>query len=930
MIHLALKTEFSFKQSFLHMNDIHKYVVDGYVGVADVNNTFGHIPLMKQAEKHGFKPIYGVRLNVLPKDRSQRTCNVQWIFIAKNTEGLKELYKLVETAYDQFYYIPKIYEDQISDITENIFIISPIDNVDADYSAIGPGYGGDSLHEVIAIDNNNYQTYEDKEVYELLAGSRKHGNGYSHMFEDCIHPQHILTEEDWMREYNCPNAMMQTYIANEIDATIPKAEMVAWTGSHDMIEVMDYNKVKDWTPEYDKRLMYELNLIKEKDYTDYFLIVADLIKQAKKTMLVGPSRGSSAGSLVCYLMGITEVDPIIHTLIFERFIDVNRFDLPDIDIDFPDKKRESVIKYLRHKYGKTRVMCLANINRLKPKSAIAEFAKGLSIPPFETDQVKAAIIERSGGDARSAMCIKDTYETTEAGQTFIKQYPKMALVSRIEDHASHAGKHAAGIIVSTLPLCNYGSLNNRDEIIMMDKKDAEHIGLLKIDCLGLRTLSILEGVAEQIGEPYDFYYSLPLDDAIVYKLFNDMRLAGIFQFEGLALQTIVKSMGVNDFNDITAITALARPGALNSGGTARYIKYSTGVEKPTYYSDIHRSITGDTYGIVVYQEQMMEIARQVGGLSWADTSDLRRAASKSMGDEFFGKYKDRFIEGALENGYSQEVSDQLWVDISASGSWSFNKSHAVSYGLISYWTAWCKTHHPIEFAVASLNHAADINNAVKLLRDLIKNEHMDYVPVDPDKSGLYWTNDNGVLLGGLMNVKGIGLVKARKIINARKGKGNMTPSLFKAMMNPKTDFDIIFPAKHYWGHLYSDPISNGLPDKPMYIKDIDGRGEYMFLGKLVDRNVRDLNEHVFLVKRNMEKVTENQFYINFKIEDDTDLISCMIDRNHYEHIGGREIAEGGRIGLDWYLVRGKIKSDWRRVDVLEIINLNQYFNVEIK
>ena len=222
----------------------------------------------------------------------------------------------------------------------------------------------------------------------------------------------------------------------------------------------------------------------------------------------------------------------------------------------------------------------------------------------------------------------------------------MALVQDIEGHASHAGKHAAGILVSTLPLANYGSTNERDDIIQMDKHDAKYLGLLKIDCLGLRTLSILEGVADQLGKPYDWFYTLPLDDAGTYKLFNDQRLNGIFQFEGLALQLIVRRMGVNNFNDISAITALARPGALNSGGTARYVKYSTGEEEPVYYSEKHKEITGDTYGIVVYQEQMMNIAREVGGLSWADTSTLRTAASKSMGDEFFGTFKRKVRNGS--------------------------------------------------------------------------------------------------------------------------------------------------------------------------------------------------------------------------------------------------------------------------------------------
>lgn len=931
MIHLALQTEFTFKQSFLHMKDIHKHA-NGAVGVADLNNTFGHVGLEKESKKHGFKPIFGVRLYCLPDDSQQRTACLPWIFIAKNEEGLQEIYQYTAKAWKNFYYIPKL---KYSDLrrTGNVVIISPIDSELSDYVARGQGMPNIGYRsESVAIVTNNYPTLWDDSVYQLLAGARK-GNGDSvmHAFNQETYPQHILTENEFICEFGDMGEIGNTYeINDQIEhIKLPKAGMVHWTGDHDLKQFMDFSKIPNWDDEYQARFDREMELIKQKDYTDYFLIVADMIRHAKRTMLIGPARGSSAGSLVCYLMGITEVDPIKYTLIFERFIDINRHDLPDIDVDFPDVKREKVVDYLKHKYGATKVRALANVNRLKAKSAIGEFAKALEIPAYETAEVKDAIIERSSGDARAAMCIADTFETTEAGQKFIERYPAMRLVSEIEGHASHAGKHAAGILVSTEALSLYGSINERDDIIQMDKKDAEYLGLLKIDCLGLRTLSILESIAEQLGKPYKWFYNIPTDDQNTFSMMKNLRLNGVFQFEGQALQIIVKQMGVNNFDDIVAITALARPGALNSGGTARYIKYSTGQESPTYYSDVHKSITGDTYGIVVYQEQMMNIARMIGGLSWEDTSDLRRAASKSMGDEFFAKYKDKFVTGALENGYEQSVCEQLWTDISASGSWSFNKSHAVSYGLVSYWTAYCKANYPAEFAVACLDHATDSDSAIKLLRDFVINEGFDYKPVDPDLSGLGWTAHGKTLVGGLTNIKGIGPAKAKQIINARNGKGKLTPSLFKALMQPETELDILFPANHYFGFLYNDPQSAGLDTKPNLIKDVNGKGEYVIIGKLVDRNLRDLNEQVFLERRGGERITENRFYLNFKLEDDTDMVSCKIDRFKYEALG-KDIAEKGRVGKDWYLLRGTIKGDWRTLDVAEIVNLNQYYKVEPK
>lgn len=928
MIHLALQTEFSFKQSFLHMKNIHEYA-NGAVGVADLHNTFGHVKLEQESKKHGFKPIYGVRLYCLPDSSKQRNASLPWIFLAKNQAGLKRIYQLVARAYENFYYIPRLNFSDLNDM-KDVIVISPINHEKSDYVACGQGM---PLCGDVAIVTNNFPTLSKESVYQLLAGARKgRGDSYNHMFNKEVYPQHILTEAEWLAEYQEHEAIKMTYeIAEQIEEfDLPKAGMVEWDGDHDLIKAMDFNLTKDvWDERYEQRLHKELTLIKEKGYTDYFLITADMIKQAKRTMLVGPARGSSAGSLVCYLMGITEVDPIKYDLVFERFIDINRHDLPDIDVDFPDAKRENVVKYLKRKYGETKVRCLANVNRLKPKSAIGEFAKSLEIPLYETTKVKDAIIERSSGDARAAMCIADTFDSTDAGQEFIEKYPAMRLVSDIEGHASHAGKHAAGILVATKELSNYGSINSRDDIIQMDKKDAEYLGLLKVDCLGLRTLSILEEIAEQLGKPYSWFKTIPTDDKKTFKMMTDLRLNGVFQFEGQALQIIVKQMGVNDFNDIVAITALARPGALNSGGTARYIKYSTGQESPRYHSDTHRDITGDTYGIVAYQEQMMNIAREIGGLTWKEVSELRRAASKSLGDEFFGRYKAKFIEGAVENGYSEEKAEEIWNDISTSGSWSFNKSHAVSYGLVSYWTAYCKANYPAEFAVACLNHATDSDAAIKLLRDFVLNEGFEYVPVDPDLSGLGWTAHGKKLIGGLTNIKGIGVAKARTIIKAREGKAKLTPSLFRVLANPKTELDVLFPAEHYFGFLYTDPVSatQGAVAKVHKIKDVDGQGEYVIIGKLVDRNLRDLNEQVFLEKRGGEKVTEDRFYLNFKLEDDTDMVGCKIGRKRYEALG-KDIAETGRVGKDWYLLRGKITNDWRVLDVSEIINLNKYYKVE--
>ena len=920
MIHLALQTEFSFKKCFGHLEKIVEHEValgKSHIGIADVGNTFGHVKFSKLCKKHGIKPIFGVRLNVIDPESKQRTCHSPHVFIAKNNAGLKEIYDMTKRAYELFYYIPRIPHAETSD---NVIVLAP-------YRA---GFMMDvrrSKH--VAIIENNFILPSDRKVYELMAGRTRRGTEYFYNFEQKVTPQHIIDDDEFLMNYIEAKPIIRTYdIAKTIDAELQSAPMVSFPGKVTVemkCKVGARRRKIDLTnPAYKERYEYELDLIHSKGYDDYFLITADLIMEAKQTMLVGPSRGSSAGSLVCYLMGITEIDPLEYDLLFERFIDINRFDLPDIDIDFPDVKRKEIIKYLSDKYGADKVMTLANISTFQPKSAIGEFAAGLGIPKYETEAVKGAIIERSSGDARAAMCIADTFDTTTPGKEFIKEYPTMRLVSDIEGHASHSGKHAAGIIVSTEAITNYCGIDSRAEVCMIDKKDAESIGLLKIDCLGLRTLSILEEAAKLSGMTHREVYNIPLDDPAVFKIFNDMRLSGVFQFEGYALQSLTRQMGVHHFDDIIAITSLARPGALNSGGASRYVKRHTGEESYSFINADHEEITKDTHGITVYQEQMMQISREVGKLSWEDTSELRKAASRSLGDEFFSKYTNKFLDGAInQSGLTLEQAEDIWNDISHSGSWSFNKSHAVAYGLISYWTAWFKANEPLNFAVAALNNATDSDHAIKLLRDITDNDGLEYIPVIPEVSGIGWTVYDGKLLGGLTNIRSVGVKRAKEIIRARKGQGTIGPAMFKLLSEePSTDFDILFPARHYWGKLYNDPLSYGLKSKPQQIKEIDDEGIYTFIGKLVDRNLRDLNEYVFLVKRNGKIIEEDHLYLNFTVEDDSDSIICTIDRWKFEGLGGREIAEQGRVGSSWYLIQGTIKGGWRKINVTNICNLD--------
>jgi DNA-directed DNA polymerase III PolC len=926
VINIAVRSEYSFN-AFAPIKQISE-LPGSAIGIADDNSTFGHYQLYKLCNERGVKPILGVRLMVtLWKVEKRKGWGPNYIFIAKNNDGLVEIYELVKKSFDNFYYFPFIELKDVVELSENVIVISEHFETDEriDYIGISPITTPKALKSnlpKVALSSNRYIHPHNRHVYELLAGDKRETQTY---------PQYILSSDHHKSMFGNDEAIKNTYvIAEQCNVEFTPSDMIRYKGSNKIEYLCKLGsirlKVNLEDPEYKARYEREMKLIIEKDYVDYFLIVADMIKFAKKSMLVGPSRGSSAGSLVCYLCGITTVDPIKYGLLFERFIDINREDLPDIDVDFPDVKRDRVIKHLSKTYGKDKVAHIATVARLKPKSAIGIFAKNLSVPISATEEVKGAIIERSGGDARAAMCIMDTFETTEIGREFIDHYPKMRLVEQVENHASHTGTHAAGIIVCNYPLTKYGSINSRDNVVMLDKYEADGLNLLKIDCLGLRTLSILEEIADRIGMPYKDYYSLPLDDAKVFKTFNDMRLFGIFQFEGYALQSVTREMGVNSFDDIAAITALARPGPIHSGGTNLYVRRRTGREPVEYLSD-HVAVveaTRDTLGIIIYQEQLMEIARKYGGMSWEDVSELRKAASKSLGEEYFNRYKEKFFEGTREKGIDDVESENVWLNMMTFGSWGFNKSHAVSYGMVSYWTAWAKTYHPLEFAAASMNNARSDDASIKILRDLVRHDGIEYKDIDPDYSIEKWdigTNDEGnrYLVGGLTTIKGIGVKKAADIVQRRANR-NLTANQLDKLINAKTPFSILFPAQHYWGKIYDNPAKYGLDRSIEYVENIKEEGEYLFIGRLVDRNLRDLNEYQSVVKRGGKIIENDTLFLNMTVEDDTGSIICTIDRFKFERIG-RKIAEQGKVDHDWYLIAGEIKGQWRRINIKTILNL---------
>lgn len=690
MINPLNKTEYSFRYAFGKISDIIGNTVGGSVVMADRFTTFGHIPFYKQCKKAGKKAILGVELAFVDDANLKVKQNPTHVtLLAVNAKGLEKIYQLVSKSTGQKYYYNRLDKDELLQISQEDVILIIRDKFaerflnkrkNTFFAVTDQSLWCDIVDTQfprVACSDNLYQTPAQESHYQMIMG-----NGQW----DGREAAYCMSESEWKVEYSylgdevVNEAIRNTTTIENLCSSydLPWADLPKSTETRSLKEICLEGAIARKCPVltdkvYSDRLDRELELIHAKNYDEYFYLTWDLVMWAKERMLVGPARGSSAGSLVCYLMFITDVDPIPHKLIFERFIDVNRFDMPDIDIDFQDTERDKIVGYLEEKYGKECVGKLGTVSKYKPKSTLNEIAKCLGIPVWEIGALTKAIPERSGGDARASNCIEDTFTDLDIGVEMLKKYPALIVAGEIEGHCRHFGQHAAGIVVADQPLNKFCSVDEKTDGCMLDKKDAEEVNLLKMDCLGLRTLSVIQTALDLTGHDREWLVNYPLDDQKAFDVINERKYGGIFQFEGFALINVAKQIWIRDFEDISAIGALARPGPLVSGGTQTYIKHKNDPENIKYLAGCE-NVTKDTFGVVIYQEQLMQISREVGKLSWADTSDLRRAASKSLGEEFFGQYKTKFMAGAInESGLTEDEAEQVWASICTFGSWAFNK-----------------------------------------------------------------------------------------------------------------------------------------------------------------------------------------------------------------------------------------------------------------
>ena len=516
---------------------------------------------------------------------------------------------------------------------------------------------------------------------------------------------------------------------------------------------------------YDQRLIEELEIIKDKNFASYFLVVADMINWAKENeIMVGPGRGSAAGSLVCYALGITDVDPIEYDLLFFRFINPDRNDFPDIDTDFEDRRRKEVKDYLKKKFK--HVASISTFTYFKDKGVVRDAARVFMVPL---------------SDVNRAMKQVDTFEDfmdSPNTKEFRMKYPEVLwLAEKLRGKIRSVGVHAAGVVVAKEDLRNFAPIESREDpqdkvsgripVVAYDMDTVADIGLIKVDALGLKTLSVIsdtiKAIKERSGKEINLS-QLDFKDPKVYKNLSEGYTKGVFQAEAVPYTNLLIKMGVDKFEDLAASNALVRPGAMNTVGVS-YVARKRGQEPTQYVHEIMRPFTENTYGVIIYQEQVMQACVYLGGMSWSEADKIRKVIGKKRDATELDEFKDKFINGASKH-ISQKKAQSLWSDFEAHAGYSFNRSHAVSYSMLTYYTAWLKTYYPLEFMFSVLKNENDKDAKTGYLIEA-KRLNLKILLPDINNSNVYFSLKEDAMQFGLADIKFISDSIANKIIERR-------------------------------------------------------------------------------------------------------------------------------------------------------------------
>jgi DNA polymerase-3 subunit alpha len=804
------------------------------VAITDHGTLFGVLEFYEKVKKAGIKPLLGCELYVAPGSRHDRKAkgdHNHLVVLAMDQVGYHNLVRLVTQAHlEGFYYKPRVDKELLQELNAGLIALSSClhgevahhlladdpksaETAAREYAEIFPGRFyleaqandlpeqakvNEALLEyaprwglpLVATNDCHYLKPEDARAHDVLlciqTGKTVNTSGRMKFQTDQLY---FKTPEDMARAFPYPELLARSReIADRCEVALdlgtyhfpvfPEAtgesmeEQLARQAKEGLTRRLAQTAPARPEADYWQRLDYELKCLAQMGFPGYFLVVADIINYARKKHIpVGPGRGSAAGSLVAYSLGITDLDPLAYGLIFERFLNPERISPPDIDMDFCYERRGEVIHYVAKTYGWENVAQITTFGSMKSRQVIRDVGRALEVPYAEVDKIAKLVPEQL--KMTIAKALEQEPRLRESRDTSPTVRDILTVAQTLEGLPRHASTHAAGLVIADRSLVEYLPLykGSKGELVtQFDMKGVERVGLVKFDFLGLRTLTVIDQAVRFIRQNHarDFdIHTIPLDDPETFALLQAANTAGVFQLESDGMRALMVRLKPNTLEDIIALVALYRPGPMESGMIDDYVRRKHGEEPVAFFLPQLKGILQETYGVILYQEQVMQIAAEVSGFSLAEADMLRRAMGKKIA-EVMAAQRERFVTGAVERGTPKDKAEALFTLIEKFAGYGFNKSHSAAYALVAYQTAYLKAHYPLEFLAALLN--SEINQTTSLAKHIMeaREQGLALLPPDINLSQRDFAVEDGRVRYGLAGVKNAGSGAIQEVVEARK------------------------------------------------------------------------------------------------------------------------------------------------------------------
>jgi len=812
-VHLSVHTEFSLIDSTVRIKPLVEKVASSMpaVAVTDRANLFALVKFYRAALHGGIKPIAGVDVRIQPNPEKPDIFRA--LLLVQNDIGYGNLTRLVSRSYQEGQHTgtPVIQRQWMNDNSDGIIMLSG--GIESDV-ADALQRGQDEQARELAADWQNL--FGDRYYLELTRTDRSGEQAYTgYVLADTSRTktisefQYLKTEEQMCSLFeDIPQALANSVeIAKRcnLQLSLGKPVLPDFPIPADMTESEYFrqlsvdgleerlNQLYDTTAQnfsdirkpYDERLVQELDVITQMEFPGYFLIVADFIRWSRENAIpVGPGRGSGAGSLVAYALKITDLDPLEYDLLFERFLNPERVSMPDFDIDFCMDGRDRVIQYVSQTYGAHRVSQIITYGTMAAKAVVRDVGRVMSHPYGFVDRIAKMVPFEVGMTLSKALNESEDLARAYRDDEEVTSLLDMALA--LEGLARNAGKHAGGVVIAPTALTDFTPLYCESDgsslVTQFDKDDAEDVGLVKFDFLGLRTLTIIDNAVKEINvkrdQPLDLL-SLPLDDEPTYKLLQKAQTTAVFQLESNGMKRLIERLQPDNFEDIIALVALYRPGPLQSGMVDDFIDRKHGRKQlawphEDYQLEILKPVLEPTYGVILYQEQVIQIAQVMGGFSLGGADILRRAMGKKKAEEM-AKQRTGFLVGCEKNNIDKDLAGNIFDLVEKFAGYGFNKSHSAAYALLSYQTAWLKCHHPAAFMAAVLS--ADMDNTDKVVVLIEECHTMGLTVKSPSVNHSqvrFSVLDENTVVYGLGAIRGVGEAALSSVLAQRDEHGSFT------------------------------------------------------------------------------------------------------------------------------------------------------------